>query len=150
MGFLHSDICYDVVRLEGLFRLKDHLNRFEKAIMVPVSNLYQEQIGQILIDIIEHLSSEFLRLCGRLALHAHGRPAGLWHLKTPCALPSFVWIIDRDESGRRYNCQFRSENSKGPLTRPQEPSLGRLDWGQFQAEERGAKTAILPDAKGNV
>ena len=56
MGFLHSDVCYDVVSVwkGSFFRLDDHMDRFEKSYQglgfkMPFT---KEEMKQILIDMV--------------------------------------------------------------------------------------------------
>jgi branched-subunit amino acid aminotransferase/4-amino-4-deoxychorismate lyase len=56
MGFLHSDVCYDVVSVwnGSFFRLNEHMDRFERSYQglgfkMPYT---KEEMRQILIDMV--------------------------------------------------------------------------------------------------
>ncbi len=56
MGFLHSDVCYDVVSVwkGSFFRLNEHMDRFEKSYRgLGFSMPYtKDQMRQILLDMV--------------------------------------------------------------------------------------------------
>jgi branched-chain amino acid aminotransferase len=160
MGFLHADVCYDVVHVwkGSFFRLKDHLNRFEKSYngLGLKLSYTKEQIGQILIDIVRkaQLKDSYVYVGA-----TRGTPTGdprdystYQNALYAFAIP-FVWIIDEEE--QKVGVDLIVSSVQRIAKEAIDPTIKNHHWGDltrasFEAEEKGAKTAILLDAKGNV
>ena len=102
MGFLHSDVCYDVVSVwkGSFFRLKDHMDRFEKSYRgLGFSMPYtKEEMRQILLDMVARaqLRDAYVYMCATRGLpdmedpRDYERYAQMFYA---FAVP-FIWIID--------------------------------------------------------
>ena len=105
MGFLHSDVCYDVVSVwkGSFFRLKEHMDRFEKSYRgLGFSMPYtKEQMRQILLDMVARaqLRDAYVYMCATRGLPDLEDPRDYERYKQmfyAFAVP-FIWIIDPEE-----------------------------------------------------
>jgi len=159
-GFTRSDVTYDVVHVwkGSFFRLEDHLDRFERScdelrLSPPHS---RDDIRAILIECVRRsgLRDAYVEMtCTR------GRPAPGSRDPRTCtnnflafAIP-FVWILppERLEEGAHVAV------TRVPRIPPAsvDPTVKNFHWGDltralFEAYDRGAETAVLVDAEGNV
>lgn len=161
MGFLHSDVCYDVVSVwkGSFFRLKEHMDRFEKSYQgLGFSMPYtKEEMRQILIDMVarSRLRDSYVYMCGTRGLPATDDPRDYEKYQQmfyAFAVP-FIWFVDPEEQ------MIGSDVVVSSIPRiPKEsvdPTIKNHHWGDLtradkEAHEKGAKTAFLLDLEGNV
>jgi branched-subunit amino acid aminotransferase/4-amino-4-deoxychorismate lyase len=161
MGFLHSDVCYDVVSVwkGGFFRLDEHMDRFERSIQgLGFSMPYtKEQMRQILIDMVARagLRDAYVYMCVTRGLPDLDDPRDMdkySQMFYAFAVP-FIWLIDPEEQKTGTDVIVSSV----PRI-PQEcvdPTIKNHHWGDLTRAEReartkGAKTAFLLDLDGNL
>jgi len=160
LGFLHADVTYDVVHVwkGSFFRLKEHMDRFERSykglgFTPPYS---KEEMTKILIDMVaqSQLRDSYVYLCMTRGLPL-GDPRDYKNYQQAFyafALP-FIWIIDEEEQKVGTDVIVSSvpripKESVNPIIKNHH--WGDLTRSSFEALEKGAKTAILLDAKGNL
>ncbi|MBI4831177.1 MAG: aminotransferase class IV [Candidatus Lindowbacteria bacterium] len=159
-GFLRCDVCDDVVGVwKGkFFRLREHLDRFEKSYEgIGLSLKYsKEQIRDILIDIVARskLRDSYVYM-GATRGVPKGDPRDFENYDNALyafAIP-YVWIAD--EAEQKTGIDLVVSAVQRIPKESVDPTIKNHHWGDllrasFEAHIRGAKTAILPDAHGNV
>jgi len=160
LGFLHSDVCYDVVSVwKGkFFRLQDHLDRFERSynglhFKMPYT---KEQIGEILMEMVARsgLRDSYVYVCATRGMPL-GDPkdyANYMQMLYAFAIP-FIWVSDPEE--QKVGLDLIVSSIPRIPKESVDPTIKNHHWGDltaadFEAHEKGAKTAILLDGKGNV
>lgn len=161
MGFLHSDVCYDVVSVwEGsFFRLNEHMDRFEKSYQGLGFKMTQtkEEMRQILIDMVSlaQLRDSYVYMCATRGLPDMDEPRDMeryTQMFYAFAIP-FIWLIDPEDQKIGTDAIISSV-----LRIPEEsvdPTIKNHHWGDLtradkEAHEKGAKTGFLLDMHGNL
>ena len=102
MGFLHSDVCYDVVSVwkGSFFRLNEHMDRFERSYRgLGFSMPYtKEEMRQILLDMVARaqLKDAYVYLCATRGLPNLEDPRDMDKYQQQFyafAVP-FIWLVD--------------------------------------------------------
>ena len=105
MGFLHSDVCYDVVSVwkGSFFRLNEHMDRFERSYQgLGFSMPYtKEEMRQILIDMVARaqLRDAYVYMCATRGLPDLEDPRDMERYQQAFyafAVP-FIWLVDPEE-----------------------------------------------------
>jgi branched-chain amino acid aminotransferase len=161
MGFLHSDVCYDVVSVwkGSFFRLKEHMDRFEKSYRgLGFSMPYTKEVmRQILLDMVARaqLRDAYVYMCATRGLPDMEDPRDYeryTQMFYAFAVP-FIWIIDPEEQ------KIGSDVIVSSVPRiPKEsvnPTIKNHHWGDLtradlEAHKKGARTAFLLDIEGNL
>ena len=161
MGFLHSDVCYDVVGVwkGSFFRLKEHMDRFEKSYLgLGFSMPYtKEQMRQILLDMVARaqLRDAYVYMCATRGLPDLEDPRNYeryTQMFYAFAVP-YIWIVDPEEQ------KIGSDVIVSSVPRiPKEsvdPTIKNHHWGDLtradlEAHTKGARTAFLLDIHGNL
>jgi branched-chain amino acid aminotransferase len=161
MGFLHSDVCYDVVSVwkGSFFRLKDHMDRFEKSYRgLGFSMPYtKEEMRQILLDMVARaqLRDAYVYMCATRGLPDIEDPRNFdkyQQMFYAFAVP-FIWLIDPEEQ------EIGTDVIVSSVPRiPKEsvdPTIKNQHWGDLtradlEAHKKGARTAFLLDIEGNL
>ena len=143
----------------SFFRLKDHMDRFEKSYLglgftMPYT---KEQMRQILLDMVAraHLRDAYVYMCATRGLPNLEDPRNydLYTQMFYAFAISFVWIIDPEEQ------KLGSDVIVSSVPRiPKEsvdPTIKNHHWGDLtradrEAHEKGARTAFLLDIHGNL
>ena len=159
-GFLHSDATYDVVHVwkGAFFRLNDHLRRFfrgmEKLHMsIPYNSA---QVADILHNCValsglENAYVEFI--CTRGTSPTFSRdPRDSVNRFIAFAIP-FGSVANHEQMERGLHAAITDTVRISPLS--VDPTVKNYHWldlvkGLYAAYDRGAETAILLDAKGNI
>jgi len=161
LGFLHSDVCYDVVHVwkGSFFRLKEHMDRFEKSYQglgfsMPYS---KEEMTQILMDMVarSQLRDSYVYMCGTRGLPATEDPRDMEKYQQmfyAFAVP-FIWLVDEEEQKIGTNV-IVSSVPRIPKESV-DPTIKNHHWGDLtradkEAHAQGAKTAFLLDINGNL
>lgn len=159
-GFTRSDVTYDVVHVwKGqFFRLKDHLERFERSVAglrfsLPHS---REALSEILTECVRlsGLRDAYVEMgCTRGAPLGGGRdPRKLENRFFAYAIP-FVWIATEEQRARGMHLIISSVLRIPPEA--VDPTFknfhrGDLTRGLFEAYDRGGDTTVLMDGAGNI
>lgn len=161
MGFLHSDVCYDVVSVwkGSFFRLNEHMDRFERShqglgFSMPYT---KEEMRQILIDMVARarLRDAYVYMCATRGLPDIDDPRDMdkyQQMFYAFAVP-FIWLVDPEEQKKGTDVIISSV----PRI-PKEcvdPTIKNQHWGDLtraekEARAKGAKTAFLLDHNGNL
>ncbi len=161
MGFLHSDVCYDVVSVwkGSFFRLNEHMDRFEKSYQGLGFKMSQtkEEMRRILIDMVARaqLKDAYVYMCATRGLPDIEDPRDLeryTQMFYAFAIP-FVWLVDPEDQEIGSDVIISSV-----LRIPEEsvdPTIKNHHWGDLtradkEAHKKGAKTAFLLDMHGNL
>ena len=159
-GFLRSDATYDVAHVwKGyMFRLADHLDRFERNVAalrmrLPLS---RDAVRGVLIECVRRsgLRDAFVHMtCTR------GLPARRSRDPRKCenrfyafAIP-FVWIATEEQRARGLHLHI-SSIQRIPRASV-DPTVKNFHWidltrGLFEAYDSGAEVEVLVDGEGNV
>ena len=105
MGFLHSDVCYDVVSVwkGSFFRLNEHMDRFERSYQgLGFSMPYtKEEMRQILIDMVARaqLRDAYVYMCATRGIPDLDDPRNMekYHQAFSAFAVSFIWLVDPEE-----------------------------------------------------
>ncbi len=161
MGFLHSDVCYDVVAVwnGSFFRLKEHMDRFERSYLgLGFSMPYtKEQMRQILLDMVarSQLREAYVYMCATRGLPDLEDPRNYeryTQMFYAFAVP-YIWVVDPEEQ------KIGSDVIVSSVPRiPKEsvdPTIKNHHWGDLtradkEAHKKGARTAFLLDIHGNL
>lgn len=159
-GFLHGDATYDVAHVwQGrFFRLDDHLDRFfaslERLHLDPGRT--RAQVRAVMHECVRRSG---LRDAYVEVLCTRGRPAPGSRDPRTCtnrfmafAIP-FIWIADPAKQARGVDLVISDvQRIPSASVDPRTKNYHWLDFvmGLFQAYERGAETAVLVDAAGNI
>ena len=161
MGFLHSDVCYDVVSVwkGSFFRLNEHMDRFEKSyhglgFKMPFT---KEEMRQILIDMVarSRLRDSYVYMCATRGLPDIEDPRDMEKYQQAfyAFAIEFIWFVDEEKQ------KIGSDAIISSILRiPEEsvdPTIKNHHWGDLtradkEAHQRGAKTAFLLDMDGNL
>jgi len=156
-GFLHSDATYDVAHVwEGsFFRLSEHVDRYfsgmEKLRMSIPYN--KAQLTELLVHMV---AQSGLRHAYVEMITTRGQPEPGSRDPRTCTnqffafVVPFVWISQPDQ-GLHLAV---SQQQRIPAASV-DPTIKNYHWldlvmGQFEAYDRGAQTAAVVDAKGNI
>ncbi|HCH33699.1 MAG TPA: branched-chain amino acid transferase [Oceanospirillaceae bacterium] len=156
-GFLHSDATYDVAHVwDGhFFRLSDHVERYyagmEKLRMtIPFS---KTQLTQLLLQLV---AQSGLRNAYVEMITTRGQPEPGSRDPRLCTnqffafVVPFVWIGQPDQG-----LHLAISQQQRIPTASVDPTIKNYHWldlvmGQFEAYDRGAETAAVVDASGNI
>jgi branched-chain amino acid aminotransferase len=159
-GFTRSDATYDVTHVwKGfIFRLEDHLDRFERNIAalrleLPCS---REELRRILIECVRitGLKDAFLQMTLTRGLTPRGSrdPRQAENRLYVFAVP-FVWIADREKQEQGLNLHISGiERIPSTSLDPRTKNFHWLDLtlGLFEAYDAGCDIEVLSDRGGNV
>ena len=158
-GFLHSDATYDVAHVwqGSFFRLDDHIGRFHAGMKkLRMSIPYnREQLKSILNECVAAtgLQNAYVEMiCTRGQPEPGSRdPRSCTNQFFAFAIP-FVWISDPETSDGLH--LIVSQQQRIPPASI-DPTIKNYHWldmvkGLFEAYERGAESAVLVDAEGNL
>lgn len=160
-GFARSDVTYDVVALWNgqLFRLEDHLDRFEAScralrLVLPHS---REKIIAVVSEIIRRtaLQEAYVEvICTRGVPRNGGRdPRAHENRFYAFAIP-YVWILPEEQANIGMDVVVAQSVRRIPATSV-DPTVKNFHWGDltrglFEAYDRGAHFCVLLDAEGHV
>jgi len=161
MGFLHSDVCYDVVSVwqGSFFRLKEHMDRFEKSYRgLGFSMPYtKEQMRQILLDMVARaqLRDAYVFMCATRGLPDLEDPRNMdkySQMFYAFAVP-FIWLIDPEE--QKVGTDVIVSSVPRIPKESVDPTIKNHHWGDLtradrEAHKKGARTAFLLDIHGNL
>jgi branched-chain amino acid aminotransferase len=159
-GFLRSDLTYDVVSVWNgcFFRLAEHLGRFERnasrlRLRLPVDS---SELTAILSDLVIRtgLRQAFVNMTLTRGVASGGRrdPRVFENRLYAYAIP-FVWLVTPEETEAGISLTVSSVQRIPPSS--VDPTVKNFHWGDlvrglYEAYDRGARTAVLPDADGNL
>lgn len=160
MGFLHSDVCYDVVSVwkGNFFRLDDHMNRFEKSYQgLSLTSLpkTKQEMRQILIDMValSQLRNSYVFMCATRGLPDIEDPKNFEKYQNQFYAFNcdFIWVVEPELHSTGVDAIISSV----PRI-PKEcvdPTIKNHHWGDLiradiEAHKKGAFTAFLLDSKG--
>ena len=161
MGFLRSDVTYDVVAVWNgkFFRLEDHLNRFEKSWnrlrMSPDIN--REGIRNVLIECVRRteLQHAYVNMIMTRGISEKGnRDPRLFKNRFYAFAIPYVWLARVDQQAQGIHLVIARQTIRTP-TRAFDPAVKNFQWGDltqgiYEAYERNGYTVVLPDADGNM
>ena len=161
MGFLRSDVTYDVVGVWNgkFFRLEDHLTRFEKSWnrlrMSPDIN--PEGIRDALIECVRRaeLQHAYVNMIMTRASSEKGnRDPRLFKNRCYAFAIPYVWRARIDQQAQGIHLVIAQETIRTP-TSAFDPAVKNFQWGDltqgiYEAYERNGYTVVLPDADGNI
>ena len=159
-GFLRSDATYDVAHVwrGSVFRLEDHLDRFERGVArLRMSPPYGR--GEIRDILLECVRLSGLRDAYAEIICTRGVPPPGSRDPRDCEngffafVVPFVWITDPDKQERGLHATISHVRRIAPES--VDPPVKNYHWldlqrGLFDAYDRGGETAILVDAGDNV
>ena len=159
-GFLRSDATYDVAHVwKGyVFRLADHLDRFERNVAalrmrLPLS---RDAVRGVLMECVRRsgLRDAFVHMTCTRGLPARGSrdPRKCENRFYAFAIP-FVWIASEEQRARGLHLHI-SSIQRIPRASV-DPTVKNFHWidltrGLFEAYDRGAEVEVLVDGEGNV
>ena len=159
-GFLRSDATYDVAHVwKGyVFRLADHLDRFERNVAalrmrLPLS---RDAVRGVLIECVRRsgLRDAFVHMTCTRGLPARGSrdPRKCENRFYAFAIP-FVWIASEEQRARGLHLHI-SSIQRIPRASV-DPTVKNFHWidltrGLFEAYDSGAEVEVLVDGEGNV
>lgn len=161
MGFLHSDVCYDVVSVwkGSFFRLDDHMDRFEKSYQglgfrMPYT---KDEMRRILIDMVARskLRDAYVYMCATRGLPDLEDPRDMEKYSQmfyAFAVP-FIWLVDPEE--QKVGTDVIVSSVPRIPKECVDPTIKNHHWGDLtraekEAHAKGAKTAFLLDLDGNL
>lgn len=159
-GFTRSDATYDVTHVwKGyVFRLEDHIDRFERNIAALRMKLPcgREELRRILIECVRitGLRDAFLQMTLTRGLTPRGSrdPREAENRLYVFAIP-FVWIADRQKQEEGLNLHISAiERIPSTSLDPRTKNFHWLDLtlGLFEAYDRGCDIEVLTDRNGDV
>ena len=159
-GFLRSDATYDVAHVwKGyMFRLADHLDRFERNVAalrmrLPLS---RDAVRGVLMECVRRsgLRDAFVHMTCTRGLPARGSrdPRKCENRFYAFAIP-FVWIASEEQRARGLHLHI-SSIQRIPRASV-DPTVKNFHWidltrGLFEAYDSGAEVEVLVDGEGNV
>lgn len=159
-GFTRSDATYDVTHVwKGyMFRLDDHLDRFERnmaalRLKLPVT---RAELKQILIECVRlsGLREAFVQMTCTRGLSPKGSrdPREAVNRLYVFAIP-FVWIADETKQAEGLNLHISGRERIPPSS--VDPRTKNFHWidltlGLFEAYDAGCDIEVLSDRDGNV
>lgn len=159
-GFVRSDATYDVAHVwKGrFFRLDDHIARFEASMRglrmsVPHS---ATEIAGIVTECVRRsgLRDAYVFMtCTRGVPPAGTRDPRLCQNRFYAFVQPFVWIANDEQ--RRDGLKMIVSKTHRIAPEAVDPRIKNFHWldltmGIFEAYDRGATVAVLPDGKGHV
>jgi len=161
MGFLHSDVCYDVVSVwkGSFFRLNEHMNRFEKSYQGLGFNMpyTKEEMRKILIDMVARtqLRDAYVYMCATRGLPDLDDPRDMDKYRQAfyAFAVDFIWLIDPEE--QKIGTDVIVSSVPRIPKESVDPTIKNHHWGDFtladkEAHAKNAKTAFLLDSEKNV
>jgi branched-chain amino acid aminotransferase len=160
-GFVRSDVTYDVVAVwDGkFFRLKDHLDRFEKGWnrlrMKP--NLSKDEIREILFECVRRsgIRNAYVEMIMSRGIDEHGSrdPRRFRNRFYAYAIP-YIWIVKPEIQKLGIDLVIAEKVIRIP-TAAVDPTIKNFHWGDltrgiFEAYDRGGYTAVLLDSDGLI
>jgi branched-chain amino acid aminotransferase len=159
-GFLHSDATYDVAHVwKGkFFRLDDHIDRFLSGIdKLHMSIPYNRgELRALLIDCVKTsgLHDAYVEMICTRGLPKPGSrdPRECTNQLFAFAIP-FVWIANPQKQKQGLHLIVSSLQRIPPES--VDPTVKNYHWldmvmSLFEAYDRGAETAVVGDAQGNL
>ena len=159
-GFLRSDATYDVAHVwKGyVFRLADHLDRFERNVAalrmrLPLS---RDAVRGVLMECVRRsgLRDAFVHMTCTRGLPARGSrdPRKCENRFYAFAIP-FVWIATEEQRAKGLHLHI-SSIQRIPRASV-DPTVKNFHWidltrGLFEAYDSGAEVEVLVDGEGNV
>lgn len=161
MGFLHSDVCYDVVSVwkGSFFRLKEHMDRFERSYRgLGFSMPYtKEEMRQILLDMVARaqLRDAYVYMCATRGLPDIEDPRDFTKYRQMfyAFAVQFIWLIDPEE--QKIGTDVIVSTVPRIPKESVDPTIKNHHWGDLtradlEAHKKGARTAFLLDIEGNL
>jgi branched-chain amino acid aminotransferase len=161
MGFLHSDVCYDVVSVwkGSFFRLNEHMDRFERSYQgLGFSMPYtKEEMRQILIDMVARaqLRDAYVYMCATRGIPDLDDPRNMekYHQAFYAFAVSFIWLVDPEE--QKTGTDVIVSSVPRIPKESVDPTIKNHHWGDLtradrEAHAKGAQTALLLDLDGNL
>lgn len=160
-GFTRSDVTYDVVHVRdgAFFRLRDHLERFERSLaalrLSPPQTM--AEIGEIATHCValSGLRNSYVAMIctrGRPRIFGSRRPEDCDNRLLIYAIP-WIDVIPLDVQERGAHVHIATVPRIAPASI--DPTVKNYHWGDltrglFEAHDAGADTAVLLDAEGFV
>jgi len=160
-GFNKSDVTYDVVHVwdGGFFRLADHLDRFWNSMdglrmSIPHA---KDEVAEILTECVRRagLRESYVAMITTRGVPAPGMPRKPGLIANRFFAYALPWIdvIAKDVQERGAHLVIAKTQRIAPEA--VDPTIKNYHWGdliraQFEADDRGADTAVLLDAEGYV
>ena len=161
MGFLHSDVCYDVTSVwkGSFFRLDDHMDRFEKSYQglgfkMPLT---KAEMRQILIDMVvrAQLRDSYVYMCATRGMPDLDDPRNmdLYQQQFYAFAVDFIWLVDPEQQKIGTDATISSIPRIPDAS--VDPKIKNHHWGDLtradkEAHAKGAETAFLLDIHGNL
>ena len=159
-GFLHSDATYDVAHVwrGRFFRIDDYIDRFHASMeKLRMSVPYdREQIRSIMFELarLSGLRDAYVEIICTRGMPAPGSrdPRTCENRFLAFAIP-FVWIADNALRAKGLNLLISRQQRIPPES--VDTRIKNYHWldmvmALFEAYDRGADTAVLVDAQGNL
>ena len=160
-GFTRSDVTYDVVAVWNgkFFRLADHLQRFERGWKRVHMNpeLSLAQMREILFECVRRsgLRQAYVDMILSRGLDEDGSrdPRRFRNRFYAYAIP-YVWIVKPEKQETGIHLIVAEKTIRIPANAV-DPTVKNFHWGDlvqgiYEAFDKGAYTAVLPDAQGNI
>jgi len=161
MGFLHSDVCYDVVSVwnGSFFRLREHMDRFERSYLglgfkMPYT---KEEMRQILVDMVARagLRDAYVYMAATRGLPDMADPRDMdkYHQMFYAFAVPFIWLVDPEE--QKIGSDVILSSVPRIAKESVDPTIKNHHWGDLtradkEAHAKGAKTAFLLDGDGDL
>ena len=159
-GFLHSDATYDVAHVwrGKFFRVDAYIERFEASMAKLRMSIPQdrEQIRAIMFELVKRsgLRDAYVEIVCTRGIPAPGSrdPRSCENRFLAFAIP-FVWIADDSLRARGIDLLISRQQRIPPES--VDPRIKNYHWldmtmALFEAYDRGADSAVLVDADGNL
>ena len=160
-GFTRSDVTYDVVAVwkGAFFRLRDHLERFERSCRELRMKLEhdRDQIASILVELVRltGLREAYVETICTRGVDRHGvrDPRTFENQFFAYAIP-YVWLLDPGDPRAGMDALIARTVRRIPSASV-DPTVKNFHWGDltrglYEAYDRGARYPILLDHEGNV
>jgi branched-chain amino acid aminotransferase len=160
-GFNKSDVTYDVVHVwhGGFFRLQDHLDRFWRSmdglrLSIPHD---KAEVAEILTECVRRadLRDAYVAMITTRGVPTPGMPRKPGLLTNKFIAYALPWmdVIAQDVQERGAHLIIAKTERIAPAA--VDPTIKNYHWGdlikaQFEADDRGADTAVLLDSDGFV
>jgi branched-chain amino acid aminotransferase len=160
-GFNRSDLTYDVVAVwDGrFFRLDDHMNRFQKGYKRLQLNpgMPVEEMRKILFECVKcsGLRNAYVEMIASRGLDEEGtRDLRRFSNRFYAYAIPYVWIAKPEIQAAGIHLIVAEKTIRIP-SNAVDPRVKNFHWGDlvrgiYEAYDRGAFTAVLPDADGNI
>ncbi len=160
-GFNKSDVTYDVVHVwdGGFFRLADHLDRFWNSMdglrmSIPHA---KDEVAEILTECVRRtgLRESYVAMISTRGVPAPGMPRKPGLLTNKFFAYALPWIDVIAKDVQERGAHLVIAKTQRIATEAVDPTIKNYHWGdliraQFEADDRGADTAVLLDADGFV